>query len=522
MMSPIPSAGPAHSTRTLHESNEISDPNLPEKPNTSLLRSRESRPSDISSPSSPIVVSSTGDVILKYIKPSSGDLYYWKVDSRMLKENSPYFRVLLDPAKGFVEGQLLAQQLSETSESGFLPIVVVPATPFTERYGVDALELFLQILCLESLTSDENGDEGESLQNVFSFNLKAQPLSLIARLVEIADYYNSPQPVRDALRRLDYSLGKGKSRLQKFSETTLKMSEDRIRQTIIVATFLNQESIARVMTHALVIAGSRRWVHSPQVPEGPYLRWQHLANGLEEELYYRRQCVLNTITDLQAYFLRKYGALESEEPMPTTSKILSHHTIYQHRAFQCRAGLGNASQCDLFHLGQMTRFFALRSKSIFIGSTLIDPEFRPPGIEDEDDGEEMPSPGVDISSLIVSLKRYPDYQIDLNHQACGVKRRLLPILDGIEKFVMDGRGMLGVLPSFGDKSEDRQRLQWKSELLFAEEVSIILNQISSVRISSKGAAMTNGSSSSARSLSQEDYARALFTAKKRKWEPDTF
>jgi hypothetical protein len=241
-----------------------------------------------------------------------------------------------------------------------------------------------------------------------------------------------------------------------------------------------------------------------------------------EELYYRRQCVLNTITDLQAYFLRKYGALESDEPMPTTSKAVPHHTTHQHRVFQCRAGLGNASQCDLFHLGQMTRFFALRAKSIFIGSTLIDPDFSPPGAEDEDDGEEQPSPSLDISSLIVSLKKHPDYQIDLNHQACGVKRRLLPILDGIEKFVMDGRGMLGVVPSIWEQPENRQRLQWKSGALFAEEVCIILNQISYVNIGPRGAAVTKGSSYSARLLSQEDHARALFTAKKRKWEPDTF
>jgi hypothetical protein len=241
-----------------------------------------------------------------------------------------------------------------------------------------------------------------------------------------------------------------------------------------------------------------------------------------EELYYRRQCVLNTITDLQAYFLRKYGALESDEPMPTTSKAVPHHTTHQHRVFQCRAGLGNASQCDLFHLGQMTRFFALRAKSIFIGSTLIDPEFSPPGAEDEDDGKGQPSPGLSISSLIISLKKHPDYQIDLNHQACGVKRRLLPILDGIEKFVMDGRGMLGIVPSTWDQPENRQRLQWKSEALFAEEVGVILNQISYVNIGSKGATGIKSGSYSARSLSQEDHPRALFTAKKRKWEPDTF
>jgi hypothetical protein len=170
----------------------------------------------------------------------------------------------------------------------------------------------------------------------------------------------------------------------------------------------------------------------------------------------------------------------------------------------------------------MTRFFALRAKSIFIGSTLIDPEFRPPGAEDEDDSKEQPSLGPDIESLIVSLKKHPDYQIDLNHQACGVKRRLLPILDGIEKFVMDGRGMLGVIPSIWDQPENRQRLQWKSEALFAEEVCVILNQISHVHIGPKGATTAKSGSYSARSLSQEDHARALFTAKKRKWEPDTF
>jgi hypothetical protein len=324
------------------------------------------------------------------------------------------------------------------------------------------------------------------------------------------------------------------------------MSEDRIRQAIVVADFLNQESVAKIMTHALLIAGSKRWVHSPDVPEGPYFRWQYLANGLEgmqqspsalafiyvkrtmadryfkEELYYRRQCVLNTITDLQAYFLRKYGALESNEPMPVPSGAVQHHVPPQHRMYQCRAGLGNASQCDLFHLGQMTRFFALRAKSIFIGSTLIDPEFSPPGAEDEHVGKEQPSIGPDLAALIVSLKKYPDYQIDLHHQACGVKRRLLPILDGIEKFLMDGRGMLGLVPSHWDQLENRQRLQWQSETLFAEEIHIVLNQISYVHIGPQSAIAVKSDSHTTRSLSQEDHARALFTAKKRKWEPETF
>lgn len=285
---PLTPSMPSH--KTLTALNEASTLNLPEKPNTSLLRPKESRPSDTSSLSSPIIASPSGDVILKYTKPSSGESYYWKVDSRMLKKNSPYFQVVLDPTKTFIEGQLLAQQLAETSGSNSLPILTLPATQHTELYGVEALELFLQILCSESLASD---DEEEGLETVFSFNLKAQPLSLIARLVEFADYYNSSRHVAHTLNRLNYTVSKtsarldytpgslGKSRLHRFSEKSLNMSEDRIRQACFVANFLGQEDIAQIMTHTLVVAGSRRWFHSPEMPESPYLRWQHLANGVE-------------------------------------------------------------------------------------------------------------------------------------------------------------------------------------------------------------------------------------------------
>lgn len=192
-----------------------------------------------------------------------------------------------------------------------------------------------------------------------------------------------------------------------------------------------------------------------------------------EELYYRRQCVLNTITDLQAYFLRAYGALEEDpddsKPAPTASTLTTPSIRQQPRQFQCRWAFGNSSACDAFHLGQITRFFALRTKTIFLGSTLIDPDFTLDSDSDSDDSDEqhnnekekeknnvnVPGPTSDISSLIASLKQCPDYQIDSNHNGCGVRRRLLPALDCIERFVGDGRGLLGIVLRLWDNHHYR-------------------------------------------------------------------
>ncbi|KAJ5167309.1 uncharacterized protein N7482_006090 [Penicillium canariense] len=489
----------------------------PDRPNTALLRPKDPGPSNKSSPSSPIIASPNGDMILKYSRLSSAETYYWKINSHLLVNNSPYFRVLIDPDK-FSEGRLLAQQRTESAASDSLPIMVIPATPFTEMCGVDAIEIFLQILCLDSLTAGPNADEDDDLEALFTLNLKTQPLSLIARLIAISDWYSSPKPVKDALQRVDYNFGKGNPRLNKFDKPSLKMTDDRIRQTIAVATFMGLDNITKIMTHTLVVLGSKRWAHGLELPSDPYLPWQYFAHGLEDELYFRRQCILNTITDLQAHFLRKYGALEDTEETKPPASAITTHSFSQHRPFQCRAGLGNASQCDLFHLGQMTRFFALRAKTIFVGSTLIDPEFSPmqeeveDGQEMHDGSKEQPSatlsvPESDITALIASMKRFPDYQVDLNHQGCGVRRRLLPILDGIEKFVLDGRGLLGVMSTLWQDSSKRLEISWKLK----PRQTIPPVDIQSVYLKARGPRPSQ-------TLSQEDYARVLFTAKKRIWE----
>lgn len=234
---------------------------------------------------------------------------------------------------------------------------------------------------------------------------------------------------------------------------------------------------------------------------------------------------MNTITDLQAYFLRLYGALEDphDEPKPTTTSIratvgaafsTSHH---QTRNFQCRAGLGNASQCDLFHLGQMTRFFAMKSKTVFLGSTLLDPDFSiiHDHTIDSDDGAATSAathPGLpsDITAILRSLKQYPDYQIDASHQGCGcgVRRRLLPVLTCIEKWILDYRGLLGIDLNLWDDPSSRPSIEWANKQNHrGHVVDIRFEKIVSIRFPFDWSVS-----------SHEENARLFFTAKRRNWE----
>lgn len=176
-------------------------------------------------------------------------------------------------------------------------------------------------------------------------------------------------------------------------------------------------------------------------------------------------------------------------------------------------------QCDIFHLGQMTRFFALRTKTIFLGSTLIDPDFniedsddeypgQNNGLKDDGDSEE---PQFAINQVIAGLKKYPDYQIDNNHVGCGIRRRILPILDGIEKFTADNRALLGIQASLWESLEARVLSAWSGKRGPKNHtVEIRFAKITKIDIPSSGPVK--------HFTSPEDQARFMFTAAKYKWE----
>ncbi|CAG8385626.1 unnamed protein product [Penicillium salamii] len=489
-----------------------------------------SDPQSNDSASSIKAITPNGDLILEYIASSdsmSPVSRKWQVASQLLASNSPYFQALLDPAK-FSEGRKFnfekqawdeAQDPNVVSQHA-LPTVTLPAIQPTMICGEDAIELFLRILCLESTEEAEKAN--------FENHLKLKSSSLVARLIDLADSFNSPRIVRDILRRVGYSYGKGKSApLTKFNAALLSSKEDRIRQIIFISIFLGDIRVTRVMTHTLIVMGSRFWVNGLESPEVEILRWKYLPHGLEEEIYHRRQLVLNTITDIQAHFLRMYGGMEdSENTKTTTNRTLgaafttSAPALLHSRQFQCRGGFNNASQCDLFQLGQMIRFFSVRAKTIFLGSTLIDPDFSATSEDEhtlsESKNDQSPGPPSDITAIISYLKKYPDYPIDEAHTGCGVRRRIMPALECVEKFAWDDRGLLGITPetpgfSASDVSQSSNWTPWADLLHRKHSVDIAFARVTAVYYPSAP------SKNVGRTMSQEDLARMLFTAAKRDW-----
>lgn len=243
------------------------------------------------------VILQTGDVIVEYFDPES-DISTksearhrrWRVSSADLAQNSPYFRALLDPDK-FSEGRRLMQQKmmhqklladkmvnaassdNQNVEVSYLPVVILPSKHVSSRLGLDAIKLFLEILSFNSF--------GEEQKCSFDAELKFLPVSLIARLLELSDAFNSPNVVRESLKRAGYAFGKGKYQPSKFDSSLLKLSEDRIRQTVFVARILDEPVIYQVMTHALIVLGSKSWTNGVEPPVTPTYPWRYFPNGIE-------------------------------------------------------------------------------------------------------------------------------------------------------------------------------------------------------------------------------------------------
>ncbi|KAJ5642110.1 hypothetical protein N7490_006110 [Penicillium lividum] len=475
-----------------------------------------------SSAISPIIISPNGDLIIEYENsPSTAGSVFWQVSLEMLVKKCSYFRVMLDMNK-FSEGAKLAQQLEamKTSTDSHpslilkdspapvtLPVIAITSNSTTRLYGADALGLFLKILCLESMD--------DTVRKLFTDALQLESPSVIAKLVQVADLFNSPDIVESVLRSVGYQYGKkGRSSFCSFSIALLKMNEDRLRQIILISKILNDHDVTRVSTHTLILLGSKYWLNGPHHPRRDYLLWQYLP----EELYYRRQCVMATITDLQSHFLRAYGVLEDTDPKPSVSvpaqrPMAMPFSTPQKRQFQCKAGLANGSECDIFQVGQLIRFFAMRSKTVFLGSNLLDPDLT---LNPESEGEERRGSSdlfdlSDITAILSTLKEFPDYQVDLNHGACGIKRRITPIIPCIEKLLLNPKSLIGL--DYGDWNNtfSRQSTEWKTGTK-AYCVDVRQSNLQAVQESKNGPHRTLST------MNRTKDARLFFTAKKRNWE----
>ncbi len=89
--------------------------------------------------------------------------------------------------------------------------------------------------------------------------------------------------------------------------------------------------------------------------------------------------------------------------------------LYTGKQPQCKLGYGKSRQCDSFQLGEMIRHFS-RKELLRIQSTI-----------GPDHGQALCTDH--IVQILEKLRQCPSYQIDTNHGHCGLRSRLLPLLD---------------------------------------------------------------------------------------------
>lgn len=194
------------------------------------------------------------------------------------------------------------------------------------------------------------------------------------------------------------------------------------------------------------------------------------------ELQFRRECIMNTIASVISHFIE----------------------LYTSRARQCRLGYDSSAACDSYQLGEMIRFLTTRGLLYLV-------DFSPSGID------QMPDPAVrDISEVLAALKQCTSYQIDKNHTNCGLRTRLLPIVEYIEACL--GQYCVGLVHQSWAKA--RETASWMAEAEAAEREGT--KKPFRLTRAAAGNAQTNFSDS----LGWASKARTVFTASSWDWTPE--
>ncbi|KAF9870498.1 hypothetical protein CkaCkLH20_11988 [Colletotrichum karsti] len=252
--------------------------------------------------------------------------------------------------------------------------------------------------------------------------------------------------------------------------------ENVLRQTVLVAWLLEQPPRLHKCTRELILRGSVRWSNLAVEESSRSELWWNLPDGLEAELQYRRECVLNTIASIQRHFLG----------------------LYSSRGMQCKLGYDTSAACDSFQLGQMLKFFT--SKELM---GMVD--FGPSSLDNIPD-----SSVVDVEEILAALKQVPSYQIDKHHTNCGIRTRLEPILEYVRSMLSST--VLSI--SQVDWKNDRETATWvpaeirtslgREEKKFEFTRSLAGDQ----RLRYEG------------NMYADKMARKLFTAEKWDWTPE--
>ncbi|KAL1302659.1 hypothetical protein AAFC00_003026 [Neodothiora populina] len=341
----------------------------------------------------PALVSANGDLVLavkRQLENQADDVFLYRVESKRLREASPYFARLLDPDK-FGEGAQVKESHSVLRTRYPSPAAV----PLEELPQVDVADVGR----ISSNVKSIRNLMGDFLRALHDAHLavKIPPLANVANMLVVADRFDALAAVRQYFERRKLIAALDATRGQNSKSGTKPEPEERVRQRLLVGLFLDNPS--------WVWSSSLRLIHKGWLGRETDVTsalWWDLPQGIEEELLFRRDCILESIQSLQTHFLH----------------------LYTCRDRQCKLGYDSSAECDLYQLGQMVKFFrkinTLNLQGRLISTT---PEGEP--CETEQDFYY----DADLFDLLDEFRKAPEYQIDKNHRHCGLRTRLLPLID---------------------------------------------------------------------------------------------
>ncbi|KAI1376015.1 hypothetical protein F4677DRAFT_420027 [Hypoxylon crocopeplum] len=316
----------------------------------------------------------------------------FRVALRVLKGHSRYFEKLLTDSR-FKEAKDISSTFAalsvkhikpEAAEAKDLPWIKIQdddqATHYAHRE--DALSDLLRIL---------HGSDVVTKQITMPF---------VTTLAVLADRFDCAAAVSRYLASGPKFKWPVTSRRPSRDEVSVmsRNNEDILRQKVLVSWLLNQPTKFQAATKEIIINGSCRWSSFAEEDGNSDATWWYLQDGLEQELQFRRQCILNTIASVQRHFLKLYASRER----------------------QCKLGYDSSAACDSYQLGEMFKFLTNRNLIFLV-------DFSPGSLDTIADTSLL-----QVESILSTLRQCPSYQIDKNHTNCGLRTRILPILDFIQ------------------------------------------------------------------------------------------
>lgn len=330
-----------------------------------------------------LVIAFSGDLILDVSQEEGSQQYSYRVDSKLLQQNSRYFENLLSDR--FSEGQKLAAALKDLKLAGHATLEDAPPDSLPRIPIVYAGRIAVsKVSSIRNLVAD-------FLRAIHGVDLAVSnpPVPNIANLAVVADRFDAVDCVaRYVHKRKFLQLTEAKSK----GRASPALTEERVRQKLLVGLLLDHQPWVTRYSKHLIMRDSVQWQLGVEEDHTKALWWD-LPNGVEDEMIQRREYILETINSLQAHFLRLYTSGDR----------------------QCKLGYDTSLQCDSFQLGEMIRFF-----------TKIDTLRMQGKIYDNTEPSYYQG---DIERLLSTLRQTSSYQVDSNHAHCGLRVRLMPLLD---------------------------------------------------------------------------------------------